>query len=314
MRTARFLAKRASEYLAIWLVAITFDFFIPRAAPILAVHTPSGQLTRILGTQGPLYEQYLRFLWNLLHMNLGISLWLYGTPVAYLVARALQYDVVLLVPALLISWYLGDRLGIYLGTSKRNVAIEKIAVPLLYAVSSAPYFWWAMLFTNVLSSIGLSPPTGVTYSLIPSASLLYIADFLRHLALPLATLIFVMTGMWTLNARESVISELRSYYVLYEEMLGFEDSIMRRHVDKNSRGPLLTYLAISLGLVASGSYILEAVLGYPGIGVLLYNAISNYDYVLIQGIFSVVITLILVLNFAIDVLLVALDPRMRLTS
>ncbi|MGC9170193.1 MAG: ABC transporter permease [Thermoproteus sp.] len=310
MSSARYIARRALEYLAMWLAATALDFAVPRLAPLTPVREPGGELARAMGLGKPVYEQYFIFLWNAVHLDLGTSLWLYGTPVAYLVARALQYDVVLLAPAILISWILGNRLGAYLAIEKRGTALDKAVVPVLYAMSSAPYFWWALLLVEIFSAeLRLLPPTGVIYSKLPSLTPSYVADFLRHLATPLAALVLAMTGAWALSMREIAISELRSGYVAYEEALGFSGRIIRGHIRRNSRPPQLANLAVSLGLIASGNMVLEAVVGYPGVGVLLYNALSNYDYVLIQGIFFVVVSLILALNFAVDVATALTDPR-----
>ncbi|MEL9990813.1 MAG: ABC transporter permease [Thermoproteus sp.] len=307
MSATRFLVSRAAQYLAMWFVAISIDFLATRLAPIIPV--------RSAGPPRPLYEQYLYFLWGLLHLNLGVSLWLYGTPVLDLVLKALQYDVILLVPAILISWHLGNKLGAYLAMFKAGSRTEMAVVPILYALSSVPYFWLAMLFVEVFSSeLRLFPSSGVIYSALPSFTKYYILDFLRHLALPLMTLVTAMTGTWALSMRENIIAELRSGYVTYEESLGLSKSILWRHIYDNSKQPQLVNLALSLGLIASGNLVLEAVVGYPGVGVLLYNAITNYDYMLLEGIYFFIISFILIFNFMVDVILVVIDPRIRYSA
>lgn len=328
----RFIGRKAIEYIATWYFAVSLDFILPRLLPIDPVKvmvsrilsagtgymTPQAlqnlvdQIEGMFGLNEPLHMQYLKFIWNALHLNLGISVWLFGTPVAEIILRALPYDVILLVPAILLSWYIGNKFGAYLGFDKRRTATDKAMLPALYALNNVPFFWFALLLILIFASmIPIFPPTGTPYSKIPSLTWSYVGDLLWHMALPFIALFVVSLGGWAIGMRQNMLNEVRSNYVLYGEALGLSRGILRRYTYRNAVLPQITGLAISLGSIVAGNAVLEFTFQYPGVGLILGNAIGNYDYFLIQGVFFFVVTMLLIMNFIIDVAYAFIDPRIR---
>lgn len=332
MSVWKYIRRRAIEYFIAWYVAISLDFILPRLLPIDPVKimvsrimsagtgymTPQAlqelvnRIEAMFGLNQPLYMQYLLFIWNALHLNLGISVWLFGTPVSYIILRALPYDIILLVPAILLSWYVGNKLGAYLGFDKRGALTDKVALPTFYALNNAPFFWFALLLVMLFSAyLHIFPPTGTPYSKAPSLTWSYISDLLWHMALPFLTLFVVSLGGWAIGMRQNMLGEVRSNYMAYGEALGLTRSTLRRYAYKNAILPQITGLAITLGYIVAGNSVLEFTFQYPGVGLILGNAIGNYDYFLIQGVFFFVVTMIIIANFLIEIIYAFIDPRIR---
>ncbi len=328
----KYIRRRAIEYFIAWYIAVSLDFILPRLLPIdpvkvmisRIVSAGGGYLTpdalqalvnrieEMFGYNKPLYMQYLLFIWNALHLNLGVSVWLFGTPVSDIILRALPYDIILLVPAILLSWYAGNKLGAYLGFDKRGTLTDKAALPAFYALNNAPFFWFALILVMLFSAyIHLFPPTGTPYSKVPSLTWSYISDLLWHMALPFLALFVVSLGGWAIGMRQNMLSEVRSNYMAYGEALGLMRSALRRYAYKNAILPQITGLAITMGYIVAGNAVLEFTFQYPGVGLILGNAIGNYDYFLIQGIFFFVVTMIIIANFLIEIIYAFIDPRIR---
>lgn len=332
MSVWKYIRRRAIEYFIAWYIAVSLDFILPRLLPIdpvrvmitritsaggaymtpEALQTLVNRIEEMFGYNQPLYMQYLLFIWNALHLNLGISVYLFGTPVSYIILRALPYDIILLVPAILLSWYVGNKLGAYLGFDKRGTLTDKVALPAFYTLSNAPFFWFALLLVMIFSAyLRIFPPTGTPYSKIPSLTWSYISDLLLHMTLPLLALFVVSLGSWAIGMRQNMLGEVRSNYMAYGEALGLTRGILRRYAYKNAILPQITGLAITLGYIVAGNSVLEFTFQYPGVGLLLGNAIYNYDYFLIQGIFFFVVTMVIVANFLIEIIYAFIDPRIR---
>jgi peptide/nickel transport system permease protein len=329
----RYIRRKGIEYVITWYVALTLAFILPRLLPIDPIKimvqrilsTGSGyippsalqalaqQIEAMFGVNKPLWEQYLLFVWNALHLNFGISVWLFGTPVSEIILRALPYDIVLLVPAVLLSWYVGNAIGAWLGFNKRNTATDKAILPIFYALNNAPYFWFALILMWLFASIlPIFPATGSSYSMPHfSWTWAYISDFLRHLALPFLSLFIVSLGGWAIGMRQNMLNEVRSNYMTYGESLGIHRGILRRYAYRNAILPQITGLALSLGGVVGGNATLEFTFQYPGIGLVMGNALGNYDYFLMSGVFFFIITVLLIMNFIVDMAYAFIDPRIR---
>ncbi|MEZ0248642.1 MAG: ABC transporter permease [Thermoproteus sp.] len=334
----KYIGRRALEYLITWYVAVSLAFILPHLLPIdpvklmiqrlISTASSSGgggivvtsqamqelahRLEVMFGVDKPLYMQYLLFIWNALHLNFGVSIWLLGTPVSQIILRVLPYDIILLVPAVILSWYVGNKLGAYLGFDKRGTKTDKASLPALYALNNAPYFWFALLLMMIFASyLHIFPPTGTPYSQLPSLTWSYVSDLLWHMALPFLSLFAVSLGGWAIGMRQNMLNEVRSNYAVYGEALGLTKGVLRRYTYHNAILPQITGLAINLGYIVAGNAVLEFTFQYPGIGMILGNAIYNYDYFLMQGIFFFVVTMVLIANFIIEVVYTVIDPRIR---
>ena len=321
----RYFGRKILIYLLTFIVAVTIDWLIPRFMPgnpvqvLLArsgLHAEAAQemyhyLTQAFKLDLPIWKQYLYF-WNaLFHGDLGTSILLFPQPVIKVIMRAIPYDVFLLLPSILLSWFAGNKFGAFAARTKR---LDNTVLPLGYILTATPYMWLAILLAWALGIIFHIFPIAYAYSpsLLPSFSWLFIGDLLWHWFLPFASLFLVQFGGWAIGMRNMIIYELEADYSHYLEALGAPKSLVRKYAFRNAVLPQITGLALQLGVIVGGALATEIVFSYPGIGYLILQAIQNQDFFLIQGCFLFIIIEVLIANFLIDVLYIIIDPRIRI--
>lgn len=320
----RYFGRKLLVYLLTFFLAVTIDWLIPRFMPGNPVQTMLsraamraeaaevmyGYYTRAFGLDLPVWQQYLNF-WNaLLHGDLGTSIFLFPTPVTQVIMEALPYDIALLLPAILLSWYTGNKFGAYAARSRR---LDNTLLPVGYILTATPYMWLGILLAWALGIVlDIFPISGAySYALEPSFSWPFIRSFLGHWFLPFFSLFLVMFGGWAIGMRNMIIYELEADYSHYLEALGAPRSLVRKYAFRNAILPQITGLALQLGVIVAGALATEIVFSYPGIGYLILQAIQNQDYFLLQGCFLFIIVGVLLANFVIDIVYVLVDPRTR---
>lgn len=323
----RHLTRRVGFYLiAIW-ASITLNFLIPRLAPgdpvqalIARMHGRiSPQAAHALETafgisHEPLWTQYVQYLNNLLHGNLGISVYAFPTPVSQVIAQDVTWTMVLVGVSLVLSFVIGTFLGVVIAW-KRGSSFDAIFPPLFTFLSAIPYFWLALIMLYFLGyQLRWFPLNGgydVT-STTPGWTPDFLMDAIYHAILPALTIVISSVAGWLLGMRNTMITTLSEDYVLMAQAKGLsERRVMFTYAARNAILPNITGFALSLGFVVSGSLLTEIVFSYPGIGYTLLQAVENQDYALIEGIFLVITLAVLVANFLADILYVFLDPRVR---
>jgi peptide/nickel transport system permease protein len=326
----RYLIIKLSFLLATYFVAVSIAFFLPRIAPgnpvqqIIAgmsQETISPELLneyqkRIIeefGLNKPLWQQYVDFLKSAFSGDPGTSITSYGQPVAKLIAWHLPWTLLLLVPATLVSWAIGNYLGAR-AAYKRGTLFEKATVSTGIVASQIPYYWMAMVLIYVFAIKLNWFPSGSAYdpTLSPSLSWTFIKSYLHHYVLPFLSIAIVSTGGWIIGMRVLAAMELGSTYVTFSEMLNVDNEIIFRYVLRNSLLPQVTGIAIQLGTVMAGQIITEQLFNYQGMGILLARALGSRDYPMIQGIFLILIGTLLLANFIVEFIYVLIDPRIRL--
>ncbi|MFZ6028941.1 MAG: ABC transporter permease [Chloroflexota bacterium] len=321
----RYFGRKLLLYLLTFFLAVTIDWLIPRFMPgdpiqILmsrfalranAAEAMTSYYTQSFGLDLPLWKQYLNF-WNaLFHGDLGVSIFVFPTPVLDVIKRALPYDILLLLPAILLSWVIGNQFGAF---AARNKYLDNTLLPIGYILTAMPYMWLGILLAWVFGIVlDIFPIAGAyDFSLQPQFTWVFIRSVLMHWFLPFASLFMVMLGGWAIGMRNMIIYELEADYSHYLEALGAPTRLIRRYAFRNAVLPQLTGLALQLGVIVAGALATEIVFSYPGIGYLILQAIQNQDYFLLQGCFLFIIIGVLVANFVIDVAYVLVDPRTRM--
>ncbi|MGC8615223.1 MAG: ABC transporter permease [Thermoprotei archaeon] len=318
--------KTAYLVVEIW-IALTLNFVLPRLMPgnpakvLIARYLAQGvvfppQTLKAfeamfgLSTQ-PIYVQYIDYLTNTLTGNLGISMTYYPSSVASVIKMALPWDIALLGVATTISFIIGTLLGLVLGWTRGGRA-DSAVTTITSFLNDFPYFWIALGLLYTFSYVYKIFPVGQAYAvgMAPSISLKFIESYLYHAFLPAFTLILVSLGGWLLLTRNTAITNLSEDFMIYAESTGLSKrKLFLQYLGRNSILPSLTSFSISLGLIVGGALVTEIVFSYPGVGYVLYQAVLNDDYPLIQGIFFIITVVVLVTNYIVDLIYGFVDPR-----
>ncbi len=320
----RYFRRKLLIYLLTFFIAVTVDWCIPRFMPgnpvsILisraglrgsAVQTMYDYYMGVFGLDMPVWKQYLNFWASLFHGDLGISIYLFPTPVTKVIMGAVPYDLALLIPSILLSWIVGNNFGAFAARSKR---LDNTLLPIGYTLSGTPYMWLGILLAWVFCIVIRVFPLagGYSFALRPNFSLSFIWSLFSHWVLPFLSLFIVQVGGWAIGMRNMIIYELESDYSHYLKALGAPNKLIRKYAFNNAILPQITGLALQLGVVVAGALATEVVFAYPGIGYLILQAIHNEDYFLLQGCFLFIIIGVLIANFLIDFVYLLVDPRMR---
>jgi peptide/nickel transport system permease protein len=320
----RYFTRKLLIYIVTFYVAVTIDWMIPRFMPGNpvdgmisrmnlqpdAANSMMGYFLGAFGLDKPIWEQYVNFWGALFHGDLGISVWQFPTPVLSIILSAIPYTLALLVPAIVLSWITGNWFGAWVARRKR---LDNTALPIGYVLTATPYMWLGILLAWLFGSVlVILPLSGAfDYDMSPTLTVDFFWSAFTHWLLPFLSLYLVMFGGWAIGMRNMIIYELESDYAHYLEALGAPQSLVRRYAYQNALLPQLTGLALALGVIVAGALVTEIVFSYPGLGYLVLQAIQNQDYFLLQGIFLFVIVGVLLANFIIDIVYVAVDPRTR---
>jgi peptide/nickel transport system permease protein len=322
----RHLIQRFGFYLVALWASATVNFVIPRLAPgdpaqalLARAHgrIPPAALHALeiqYGTTNEsLFSQYVQYLNDLLHGNLGTS-FATAEPVTTVIARDLPWTFALVGVALIISFVIGTILGVAVAWW-RGSKTDTILMPAFTFISAIPYFWFALALVFIFGyTLGWFPSSGgydiYTYS--PGWDLGFFLSAARYAILPAFTIVAGSIAGWMIGMRNVMITTLSEDYVLMAEAKGLSQwRIMLTYAARNAILPNITSFALSLGFVVSGSLLTEIVFNYPGIGYALIQGVDNRDYPVIQGLFLIITVAVLVANFLADLAYVILDPRVR---
>jgi peptide/nickel transport system permease protein len=321
-----YLLRRLGFYvLAAW-AALTLNFFLPRLMPGDPASTLFARFKGKLDpaaiealratfglTDEPLWRQYLTYLGHVLQGDLGVSIAYFPSPVADVIATGLGWTLFLAGSAVILSFAIGTLLGVAAAWWRRGWADTWLPSTLVF-IGAFPYFWLAMAALYVLGFTLGWFPLGHAYSddAVPGWTPAFVADVVRHAALPMATIVLVTLGGWLLTMRNTMISVLGSDYVNLARAKGLPPArVALRYAARNALLPSVTGFGMALGFVLGGSLLTEIVFSYPGQGYLLVQAVRAQDYPLMQGIFLVITLAVLGANWLVDLVYLWLDPRTR---
>jgi len=324
----RFLLGKVGLLLLTLWAAVTLNFMLPRLMPgspadaaiaKLAQNGPVSSATRAaieaqLGVPtGSVFEQYIQYLGNIVHFEFGVSYTFFPQSVASLVGSALPWTLVLVGLVTIIAFVFGTLLGV-LAAWKRGTWLDTLPTVGGTFASAFPYFWTALLLLFFLGYVAGWFPTSGAYgrSATPNFSVEFFLDALYHSILPATTILITSLGGWILGMRSTMINTLGDDYVTFAEANGLRPrTVAIRYAARNAILPNLTSFGLALGGVVGGSLLVERVFNYPGVGYLLYTAVVNQDFPLMQGIFLIITISVLMANFIVDILYGILDPRTR---
>src|SRR5690242_13647153 len=259
--------------------------------------------------------QYLDYLKNMVTGQWGISIGAtLGEPVTRIVRQALPWTLGLVGVTTVLAFLLGSLIGVVSGW-RRGSRLDSLLPPAFVVTSALPYFWVGLLLILVFSvwTNGFLPSDfNYDTDLLPEFSAPFIANVLSHAILPAATIIITAVGGWVLTMRNNMITVIAEDYVRMGRAKGLPNRrIMLQYAARNAMLPNLSGFAMSLGFVIAGAILVEYVFNYPGLGYMLYNAVQNTDYPLMQTLFMLFSVTVLVSLLLCDVAIAILDPRSR---
>jgi peptide/nickel transport system permease protein len=273
----------------------------PRASPAQVAH-----FNHVYGYDRPWFIQFLKYCWQLLHGNLGYSVKLNVT-VASQIAQDLPKTVVLIALGTAVSLIFGIPLGIYQAVKRYTVGDYVLTGISFIGYATPTFFFGLLLISWFADSLHIFPPGA------PSGSTLgQILSQPNALVLPVLTYAFLGYAGWSRYMRSSVMDNLVQDYVRTARAKGASESrVLWGHIFRNSLVTIVTLLGLTIPDLVGGAVIVEQVFNYPGMGLLFFNAASNYDYQMLLGI-TLIGTLATILgNLLADIGYAALDPRVR---
>ena len=304
----------------LWAVAsLTFLMFrLMPGDPTLNFLSPTfndemrNALLKSFGLDKPLWEQYLIYIWNLLHAELGVS-FIQSRPVWDILMQALPNTAVLALVSLILAYAIGILTGAFLAFRRGSIA-EALAIPSALATRAAPEFWIGMLVLAAFAfQLDWFPTEGAA---TPGAELSSVGarvvspDFWWHLCLPALTLTLFLQGLPLLLMRATMLDVMNDEFVVMARMKGLSRwSIVMRHAARNALLPVVTTFALGLGASIGGDAVVETVFSWPGIGRVLVTAVQTADYPLAQGAFIMIAFVLVTMNTIADFTYALLDPR-----
>jgi peptide/nickel transport system permease protein len=315
---ARYVLGKVGGAVVSLFVVLVLGFFLFRVLPgdpirLITRNTSVGaaqvaELRRQFGFDKPLWAQFVDYLVNLARGDLGTST-KFQVPVSQLIWQRLWPTVLLVGAATVISIVLGLWQGTRAGW-RRGTRFDRFSTGFALTLWSAPTFWLGMILLALAGS--WFPTQGIVDPDTPPEFFPQLFDVLHHLVLPCLTLVAVLYAQYLLVMRSSLLEEMNADYLTTARAKGLRDDLVRsRHAVPNALLPTVTLIFINLGFVVGGAVTVEAVYSWPGLGQLLYEAITDHDGPLLQGLLLVLAGAVLVMNLIGDLLLHVIDPRVR---
>ena len=318
----RLIAGRVALALCMLAFVLTINFVVVRAAgdprsDLLRVpHTSATERAHLIHERGldrSLLDQYGIYIRNTLSGQLETS-YQVGRPVTDVIGDALPKTLILALPAVLLAALLGTWIGI-VSARRRNDGVDSALTGGALALSAMPAAFLAMAVVLVFSIWLNAFPSQLSEEPGSSAhGLGHVWDVTQHAVLPVLTLTATILASWSLIMRASLSEELDEDYMTTARAIGLSPRrAVLRHAVPNALLPVIALTAVSLGYVVGGVIFIESVFSWPGIGQLTYDALQNHDVPVLQGVFLVTSAAVIVLNLIADLVIIALDPRVRAT-
>jgi ABC-type dipeptide/oligopeptide/nickel transport system permease component len=318
VRSADYVLKRGFFALVTVFVAITINFFLFRVLPGSAVtdlsRVPKASpqlkhaLTAQFGLDQPKWQQYLIYLRELFHGNMGIS-FANQQPVSHLLIADLKNTIPMVTVGTVAAIVVGMVTGV-LSAWRRSSVADHVSTNGAIVFYAFPTQWLGLMLLIIFA--GTLPAGGMENPFLFTAEPFWthVGDIAQHMILPAATLLLTAYGSYTLVVRSSMLETLGEDYVLTARAKGLPDRrVVRRHAFRNAMLPMVTLVALDLGYIVGGAVLIEVIFSWPGIGLAMYDAIQQRDYPMLQGGFLILTVAVIFLNFVADLFYFRLDPR-----
>ncbi|MGF6160195.1 peptide/nickel transport system permease protein [Ensifer sp. KUDG1] len=310
----RYIFQRLMGMIVVMAIVVTIVFVIVRVTPgdpaavMLGPEATQEDISALrtrLGLDQSLGLQYVYYIGQLLQGDLGQSIFL-NQPVTSALAERAEPTFFLTLFSILIACAIALPIGIY-AAYRRGSFVDQAATTLAMLAASIPSFWLGLILIQVLAvRFGWFPVSGYGG---PGSSF---ADRMYHLTLPAIALGVVSSALILRFTRASMLDVLGDDFIRTARAKGLgERKVVMKHALKNALIPILTIIGLTAAVLISGAVVTETVFGLPGVGNLVVSAVLRRDYPVIQGALLVIAALYVLINFAIDMLYLLVDPRVR---
>lgn len=328
----RYVIGRLIFFVIVVWAGTTLIFFLPRLAPgrdpireRLGMMVANGGMNadsieimakayeQKFGLDKPLWIQYLNYLSSMARFDLGYSLARFPSRVSDMIGQAVPWTVALLGFSTLIAFTLGSLLGGLLAWPGAPRSL-RLLLPPLFTFSSIPYYLLGLILTYVFAfKLRWFPLQGGNGILtMPTLTFGYVLELIYHSILPALSIVLASVGFWSLSMRGMMITVEGEDYITLAEAKGLPNNrIFLWYAMRNALLPQTTALALSLGTILSGALLVEIIFGYPGIGSVLFSAITGFDYFVIYGVVFFIVLTIALVTLILDLIYPLLDPRIR---
>lgn len=325
----RYFVSRVMFFVLTLWAALTLNFIIPRLQPgdpaQSMVARLAGQNEAIdpatiravrlmLGLpSGSIFSQYGDYLSAVLHGDFGVSYTYFPYTVSHMIGQALPWTIVLVGVTHVLGFVIGTLLGAA-AAWKRNGPFDTVVSLGSTFLGTLPFFWIALILIYLLAFTLRWFPESGGYSgeIEPSLSLAFLGDAAYHSALPALSLLITAPIGWIMGMRNNMVHTLGEDYTRLAEAKGLPTRrVALAYSARVAILPNVTGFAMGLGTILGGTVLVEMIFGYPGMGKLMFDAIANRDYPLMQTIFLFTTIGVLLANLGADILYGVLDPRVR---
>ncbi|WP_165219080.1 ABC transporter permease [Affinirhizobium pseudoryzae] len=321
----RFISGRLLKAVVILICITVLNFFLIHAAPGDPAAVMAGeagdadpaflqQLRERFGLDQPLYVQLWIYVSSVVQLDLGYS-YRQQLPVLQLIGERLPATLLLSLSAFVISLGLGVTAGA-LASARQGKWADTIISLVALIFYATPLFWLALMGV-LLFSVQLGWLPGFGYETVGAnyTGLGRSLDILLHLILPAMTLGLFFMAVYARMTRAAMLEVGKLDFVKTAKAKGLRSGlIQRRHVLRNALLPVVTLAGLQAGQLVGGAVLIETVFAWPGIGRLMFDALSQRDYNLLLGVFVVSAAMVLFFNLITDVLYRLVDPRIRVAS
>ena len=322
----KFFIQKIFWFFFALFIAVTINFILPRLMPGDPVSILVNKLQGVdehsmdairaafgVDMEKSIITQYIEYLRNIIRGNLGISTSNYPNKVWDVMSRAIPWTIGLMGIATIFSFIFGTLTGIVVAW-KRDTKIANGVLGIFLFIRSFPFFWLGLILVYFFAFKNPLFPLGGAYSLgvMKGDGWPFIKSVIYHGILPGFTITVSSMGYWMLTIRNNMINVLAEDYIVVAKAKGLPIAKIRnRYAARNAILPSISSFAMAMGFIIGGSLLTEMVFSYPGIGFMLYQAVQQQDYPLIQAIFLFIAVAVLTANLLSDMVIMILDPRVR---
>ena len=268
-----------------------------------------AEVIEVVGLNEPIISQYADYWKSVITGDLGFS-YRSGRPITEMIRERLPWTLLLTGAALVVSAVVGIVTGAF-SAWRRGKKSDLSLLTSMISLESLPSFWLGMLLISMFSvQLGWFPSFGAVTPASDLVGWAHIRDIAEHAVLPIVTLSMLSIPGVYLTMRYSMLEILGEDFIRTARAKGASETrVLFGHVARNAMAPVVTFLAIRFAFAFGGSVIIETVFSYPGLGRLIFEAVSGRDYPVMQAAFLVITVAVLLANLLADVMYPILDPR-----